>query len=383
MRFIAKLTIVLAIVVFTSLFIYGSTFWPQSEYFKGYEGLATQIMLEVAKIRGLKPSENFQVKIVTSSWVKEHFVPPKVEEPLRWKVFKAIAFIPSWASFEEFSRKWAGKILAAAAGETLYIVEDMIEGADERLVKRTIAHESVHVLQYTNFQISYSNLQDSELAIKALVEGDADFTADFFLEQKGFKPFEEEGLKLQKMDYETALIVLQMFPYLYGEKFVSELWERGGWESINRAYENPPTSTEQVIHPEKYVRKEGFERPKPLVGEEWEYEGDDMLGEFFIRVYLARWLGEGIAKAASEGWEGDGAYYYVRGDDFLLVWAIKWEGVKDAREFYDAMLKLLTEAGASKLNDEWTLGGLFIKPSILKDKVMVISSSDREALKQY
>ena len=42
------------------------------------------------------------------------------------------------------------------------------------------------------------------------------------------------------------------FPYLAGSTWVSGLWASGGWDAVDAAYDQPPASTEQVLHPEKY-----------------------------------------------------------------------------------------------------------------------------------
>ena len=53
------------------------------------------------------------------------------------------------------------------------------------------------------------------------------------------------------------------FPYLAGSTWVSGLWASGGWDAVNAAYDQPPASTEQVLHPEKYV---SGERPAEVAG---------------------------------------------------------------------------------------------------------------------
>ena len=44
-----------------------------------------------------------------------------------------------------------------------------------------------------------------------------------------------------------------IFPYREGALFAISLWRSGGFDNVNRAFANPPRSTEQIIHPEKYV----------------------------------------------------------------------------------------------------------------------------------
>jgi len=67
-----------------------------------------------------------------------------------------------------------------------------------------------------------------------------------------------------------------IFPYEAGAQFVSDLWRSGrSWRTVDQAYSRPSTSTEQVLHPAKYIADEG-PRPVslpallPLLGDGWE-----------------------------------------------------------------------------------------------------------------
>ena len=43
-----------------------------------------------------------------------------------------------------------------------------------------------------------------------------------------------------------------IFPYFKGMVFCAKLTNEGGWAAIDEVYRNPPLSTEQILHPEKY-----------------------------------------------------------------------------------------------------------------------------------
>jgi hypothetical protein len=47
------------------------------------------------------------------------------------------------------------------------------------------------------------------------------------------------------------------FDYRECLSFVHQVWERGGWNAINRLYEEPPSTTEQILHAEKFFAREG------------------------------------------------------------------------------------------------------------------------------
>ncbi|MDW8185354.1 MAG: hypothetical protein RMM07_08875, partial [Anaerolineae bacterium] len=134
-----------------------------------------------------------------------------------------------------------------------------------------------------------------------------------------------------------------LFPYDAGFTFVQALYERGGWEAINAAFRDPPASTEQILHPEKFFRRE---RPirvtlPPLtdtLGSGWQLVDENVLGEFFLRVYLEERLPASQAEEAAAGWGGDRYAVYVNeaaGQD-LLTLAVAWDDEAEAQEFVDA-----------------------------------------------
>jgi hypothetical protein len=45
----------------------------------------------------------------------------------------------------------------------------------------------------------------------------------------------------------------RVFPYVYGLPFVCGLYAEGGWEAVNRAYDDPPNSTAEILFPEQYL----------------------------------------------------------------------------------------------------------------------------------
>jgi hypothetical protein len=147
----------------------------------------------------------------------------------------------------------------------MFIVQDNDFAGPERL---TYAHEYVHALQDQQYDIE-NGLRfnddacesDSErcAAVQSLLEGDASLTEAHWLsnfatleDQKDLADFYNE-LKSPVFDRAPAFMQEDfLFPYQQGQKFVEALFDLGGWEFVNQAYENPPVSTEQILHPEMY-----------------------------------------------------------------------------------------------------------------------------------
>jgi hypothetical protein len=71
-----------------------------------------------------------------------------------------------------------------------------------------------------------------------------------------------------------------LFPYEDGLTFVCDLYEDGGWNAVDRAYGDPPTTTAQVLFPERYAEGEDALDPRDtgrLAGG-WRLEGTHQFG---------------------------------------------------------------------------------------------------------
>jgi len=151
-----------------------------------------------------------------------------------------------------------------------------------------------------------------------------------------------------------------LFPYLSGAQFVEALFEKGGWQEVNEAFKKPPSSTEQVLHPEKY----GVDKPTYLslpdlsntLGDGWKLLYENVLGEFGISVLL-----EDVkdSKLAAEGWDGDFYRAYVYGNGkIILAWVSLWDTIRDCDEFYNALLMHIKNWGyEAGEGDFWEKGG--------------------------
>jgi len=131
------------------------------------------------------------------------------------------------------------------------------------------------------------------------------------------------------------------FPEQWGPQFVATLRDRGGAEPVRQAFLEPPGSSEQILHPEKY--KVAHDEPTPvglapleLPG--WQPAGSDVLGEYGVRTLLESRLDQVTARLAAQGWDGDRYIVYTHGQDgaTALIWRTIWDSEQDAFEFEDA-----------------------------------------------
>jgi len=135
-----------------------------------------------------------------------------------------------------------------------------------------------------------------------------------------------------------------LFPYTAGLSFVQALMASGGYAAVNAAFANPPASTEQILHPEKYAAHEAPVAVSipgglpALLGSGWSEAGRDTLGEENLRVWLGQLGASSQAFAAAAGWGGDRLVLYEgpNGATQLAV-VTAWDTATDADEFATAL----------------------------------------------
>ena len=222
----------------------------------------------------------------------------------------------------------------------------------------TYAHEFTHQLQDQHVDLGSLGISDAEqsdrsLGRLALIEGDASFAQQTWTQQN--LTSEELGQLLAEALDPEALAALQrapaflretaLFPYQDGLAFVSRLIASGnGYAAVDAAYRDPPDSTEQILHPDKYLtREDPIEVAIPAgaaaaLGAGWSAAGEDTLGELILRT----WLTEGDvplaqARVATAGWGGD-RLALLRGPegDTALALVTVWDTPADASEFASA-----------------------------------------------
>jgi hypothetical protein len=123
-----------------------------------------------------------------------------------------------------------------------------------------------------------------------------------------------------------------------------------GWPAVEKLYtDSPPQSTEQILHPEKWLTREAptaFEWPrfeKIAALKDWELLDDNVLGEFQWRSIFKE---QGFAKeaeSAAAGWDGDRYAVFNRKNSnaTLLLLRTRWDSEKEAREFADVYRRVL------------------------------------------
>jgi hypothetical protein len=187
-----------------------------------------------------------------------------------------------------------------------------------------------------------------------------------------------------------------VFPYEKGLSFVLALFQEGGWSAVNAAYANPPLSTEQILHPERYPSDEPHVVSLPpladTLGMGWRLVDEDVLGEFGLQLHLGVHVSasdDDAVDTAAEGWGGDRYAVYWREDEtaFVVVLRLIWDTPADADEFFDTYVQFATkrfEADPSRQEGDarllWTGDDTLFLARNDQDEFLVIIAPDRATL---
>jgi hypothetical protein len=217
----------------------------------------------------------------------------------------------------------------------------------------TLSHELTHALDDQHFGLDdldrLEALCDDErlAALIALAEGDAVTMslrwAEANLSPEELQQFAQEASSFPGPPASVPEFVGDLFvaPYTYGPPFVESILDTQGIPGLNRAFQNPPVSTEQVLHPDRYPSDKPREVDVPDVSEKlggpWEPLDVYQVGEEWLRVMFELRLASEESFTAAGGWDG-GEYraWADRGEVAVLLQTV-WDTSKDADQFAVAM----------------------------------------------
>jgi hypothetical protein len=353
---------------------------PSAELLTEMDSIET----EMEQLRGLDQTSPITRTLITTLQLQTYmeqqldqdYGPDKLKSDVR--VLAAFDFVP-----EDFDLRgtlvnlYSSQVIGLYDEEkkTLYVVTDAV-GDFDILAQTTFAHEYTHGLQDEHWGLQAFTDEDrmnddTVLAHLSLVEGDATLAMGEYLYAHFSELSSDDLQKLQsggdaasQQALEAAPAIIRetfTFPYFYGLDFVTRLKEQG-WDAVDAAYTDPPQSTEQILHPDKY-----FTRDEPTIvalppltdtlGTAWHLVEAETLGEFQTGLYLAQGVDKAVADQASAGWDGDQYAVYVNGQDTVLVFATAWDSAQDRQEYVDAYVEYAvdrygqppTEQGSSEI----------------------------------
>ncbi len=196
----------------------------------------------------------------------------------------------------------------------LFLLGDAVP-AGPALTEFVLSHELDHALEDQAFGLPNSGgrSDDKALAHTAFVEGSATaLMTEYAREHLSSIDLLDEstGIEDSSADLPHIALAQVMFSYFDGQRFIEELLRsaEGRWDLVDFAYERRlPETTEQILHPEKYLDDEG---PLPVAGPPdagpgWTEIDSGTVGEFMTREILRQYATDVGADAGAAGWGGD------------------------------------------------------------------------------
>ena len=321
-----------------------------------------EIERQVVAIRGLPFKTPVDYNVLTRQQIKAT-IAGKLAEVFSEQEFKdmtsalaVLGLLPEGFPLRQKYIDLLGEQVAAFYDQhqhKLFMYEDAsLENAQNRVV---LAHELTHALQDQHFGLSRLPLEiktndDMAAAASALVEGEATLVmSEYMMKNLSLKALKDNAVAsiTQNMselsNAPRYLREMLVFPYLRGQEFCSSLYGGGGYEAVSAAYARPPSSTAQILHPEKFFR-EPREEPIAIVWPDVTVNGlapsaDNTLGEMGARIQIAQFTDDRTGEDAATGWRGDRYVCYDGGKGF--AWKTVWASEEEAVEFLEAEKKVI------------------------------------------
>jgi len=352
--------------------------------------LAARVQQDVEAIRGLPFKHSIPLQKQSPEEFGDHLdkemvtaVPEAVSEHFG-KIVRRLGLYrgPEITDFRGMMRTVMTSQAAAyydPAEKRIYILSGT---GDELELGLIYAHELYHGMQDQYFDLEVYLPQDSKLdgdrllARQAVVEGEATYIhslwavrkmlntmpsrelmapairmqADMTIDQlRGVVGESAKEAMAQIDDIPPFILETLLGNYLKGAAFIFAVQEQG-WpavETLFRAY--PPQSTEQILHPEKWLAHEGpatihwpdFARVREL--RDWQLLDDDVVGEIQWRIIFNAQGLQDEAESAAAGWDGDRYAVFKRkgSDETLLLLRTSWDSEAEATQFVTAYRRAL------------------------------------------
>jgi hypothetical protein len=397
-------------------------------------------MARVEVVRQLEFEKSVPVKVVSREEYKANFsggynwtTKDRLHQNTKWE---AMLMVNETTDAIEVQMQNQGATVGgfySPSEERIVIVSE--NATSPKMNEITLSQELFHALQDQRFNLTGFNQSTQEWhnAKDGIIEGDANLV-DQKYEQRCegewdcLMPQPSSGGGGGGADIHFGMYLVTFQPYSDGPPFVQGIYDEGGWDAVNDVYENPPRSTEQLIHPEKYGEDE------PTLPEidhtpsgDWHVlemgEGSinyAVFGEAGLATMLfypyyhsggsaAPVLGQrdffnitssgelspidplNYSNKYTSGWDGDKLVPYVKGEASEdspqgYVWKMKWDSEEDATEFVDGYEQLFKYYGGEHVEGGvWRIaeGNEFADAFWIHqdgDTVIIVNAPNQDAL---
>jgi hypothetical protein len=344
------------------------------------QGLLDEIVPEVERIRGLAFDHAVPVRVISDDEAQQHMINrlDLFDVPARTKTmqraYRLLGLLPEdvdmLQAFLDVLREQAGGFYDPET-KSFFLLDDI----PVALIKVLMAHELTHALEDQKYDLDaglHAVVEDDDrlFALSAVHEGSATLLMTIYMSEQAMQgAIDAETLAaVSEADFGGGaalanlppVMMRQLLgPYLLGLNFLTR-----GMTTMAKGYPvadvasactASPSSSEQILHPERYWDEATRDEPLAIapfgaeeaLGDEWKPLGTGVLGELTIGVMVgastpsvdaAVWEGSSAwTNAAADGWGGDRWELWSHDDIELALLRTVWDSVKDAREFAKAL----------------------------------------------
>lgn len=320
------------------------------------------IVKELSEITGLKmlrpvPHEMMsrdQLRRFIENKIKEQVKPEEIRaEETALKLF---GFLPPDFNLERATIELLTEQAAAFYDyqrRRLYV----ISAHGDAMQQMALVHELAHALADQHFRLERfikkaESADDASTARLAVMEGQASWITFEYMARKMGRSLKNSPDLLKSMAtmmhaasgqypvFDQAPLYLReslLFPYTAGMLFQQSVLEKMGQAGFTEVFRHPPSSSQQILHPEKYFAREEPAQPRPprlppAPGARKLIEGS--FGELDHSILLRQYCGEDAAALAAR-WRGSRFLVMEsRVGRKMLAYVSEWSDPEAARAFF-------------------------------------------------
>ncbi len=243
---------------------------------------ADALAREIAALRGLPLRAPIQKEVVDKTELRRRLVEMTAAPKEAAALAREEVLLKHWGLFPErqdyrallldvLSEQIAGYYDART--KRLTLTDDPSE--DPEWSEMVLSHEIQHALQDQTYALEkFRDVpigeDDAAMARLALIEGDGIAVMLEVMSARAGAPMQwpdeqttavlaealAEGTESELANVPLAVREQLAFPYRAGFAFVAELRRQQPWRAVDAAFRRPPVSTEQILHPTRYLQNE-------------------------------------------------------------------------------------------------------------------------------
>ncbi|HLH00376.1 MAG TPA: hypothetical protein VKX49_28990 [Bryobacteraceae bacterium] len=244
----------------------------------------------------------------------------------------------------------------------LFMLDDG-SGADEEIA---LVHELAHGLADQHFRlgkyISESmRSDDAATARQAVMEGQASWLMTAYLSKKAGGRGEVSDAVLDLMTHTMEVSPDQypvyskspayirdmlVFPYADGMVFQNAVFQKLGQEGFSEVFRRPPSSTQQIIHPDRYLahaEPQIPDAPEIPAAREFRKLAEGTLGELDYRILVSQYAGKEPGQEMAAHLSGSSYELLEHKHDgwAALAYSSTWDSPESAAKFFEMYTQVL------------------------------------------